>query len=260
MECYTILGVPIDATQDQIRKAYHAKALQHHPDRKAHAKKDCTFSKISHAFSILSDKKKRSEYDAAMNLGRQAAFLDEEGHSTKLTELEGNESFRALQWMKRVDDKQYVLRHLGRWATRFNMPTGALDFEPVVSPCMCADARPHSCSCMPSIGPTNCKGCGGAEGSGAEDASQCGAIVCLAPDLLHHEPQAKACQRHHVYLCVKHRVVHACDDRCTKLCKTSSGTTAAKKILRPASELTFSDWEDDGVDHEEMVRHIYIIL
>lgn len=114
MECYEILGCSVDATQEQIKKAYHAKALLHHPDRKAHAKKDGTFSKISHAFGILSDKRKRGEYDAARNLGRHAAFIDEETKSTKLTELEGNENFRALQWMKRVDDKQYILRHLGK--------------------------------------------------------------------------------------------------------------------------------------------------
>lgn len=127
------------------------------------------------------------------------------------------------------------------------MPIGALDFEPAVSPCMCIAAVPLCCSCMPS---------GGQDHGGAGDDTdgfKCGAIVCLAPDLMQHEPQAQ--QRHHVYLCVKHRVVHACDERCTKQCKNPPTGTAAEasKMLSPVSSLTFSDWEDDGVDPEEMV-------
>jgi DnaJ-class molecular chaperone len=102
---YSILGVAPDATQEQIRKAYHVKALLHHPDRKAHAQKDGAFSKISHACAILLDKRKRSEYDAAMNLGRQEVFMDDDSKASKLSELEGNESFRALQWMGRVSLK-----------------------------------------------------------------------------------------------------------------------------------------------------------
>ncbi|PPR03217.1 hypothetical protein CVT26_008065 [Gymnopilus dilepis] len=67
---YEELGIPKDAPQEQIRKAYKKRALQTHPDRlpptatpadKAAAEEQ--FRKVNNAYEILSDPKKRSEYD-----------------------------------------------------------------------------------------------------------------------------------------------------------------------------------------------------
>ena len=62
---YETLGVPHDANSDAISKAYRKLALKHHPDRnlndqKASAEK---FKKVSLAFEVLSDKRKRADYD-----------------------------------------------------------------------------------------------------------------------------------------------------------------------------------------------------
>src|SRR6476659_8948108 len=61
---YEILGVPRDATEDQIRKAYRKLARKHHPDvnpgDKAAEEK---FKKVSAAYDVLSDDKKRAAYD-----------------------------------------------------------------------------------------------------------------------------------------------------------------------------------------------------
>lgn len=62
---YDILGVDKKATLAEIRKAYRKKALQYHPDKN----KDkvewarIEFSKVSHAYHILSDSTKRADYD-----------------------------------------------------------------------------------------------------------------------------------------------------------------------------------------------------
>lgn len=59
---YNILGVSKDASQDEIKKAYRKLAHKYHPDKEGgDAEK---FKRISEAYSVLSDEKKRQEYDA----------------------------------------------------------------------------------------------------------------------------------------------------------------------------------------------------
>ncbi|MBN1587503.1 MAG: DnaJ domain-containing protein, partial [Candidatus Omnitrophica bacterium] len=63
---YEILGLARDANADQIKRAYRSLALKHHPDRVSEDKKkeaEEAFKEISEAYAVLSDGKKRSEYD-----------------------------------------------------------------------------------------------------------------------------------------------------------------------------------------------------
>lgn len=57
---YKTLGVPRDATADQIKKAFRKLARQHHPDAGGDEAK---FKEINEAYEVLSDEKKRSLYD-----------------------------------------------------------------------------------------------------------------------------------------------------------------------------------------------------
>jgi DnaJ-class molecular chaperone len=63
---YAILGVGEDAKIDQIQKAYRAMAMKFHPDRNPADKKKSEekFKEISEAYYVLSDEKRRGEYDA----------------------------------------------------------------------------------------------------------------------------------------------------------------------------------------------------
>ncbi len=62
---YEVLGVPKDASDDVIRKAYKKLAIKWHPDKHVDDKKEAEekFKEISEAYSVLSDPKKKREYD-----------------------------------------------------------------------------------------------------------------------------------------------------------------------------------------------------
>jgi curved DNA-binding protein CbpA len=65
---YTILGVTRGATAPQIKTAYRKAALRHHPDKVAVEEREAAtlrFSRISHAYEILSDPQQRARYDQA---------------------------------------------------------------------------------------------------------------------------------------------------------------------------------------------------
>ena len=60
---YTILGVSQDANFQEIKKSYRKLAKKYHPDRNKSAHAEETIKKINQAFEILSDRKKRKQYD-----------------------------------------------------------------------------------------------------------------------------------------------------------------------------------------------------
>jgi curved DNA-binding protein len=60
MDYYNILGVPRNASPDDIKKAYRKLAMQHHPDRGGDHNK---FAEINSAYEVLSNSDKKSAYD-----------------------------------------------------------------------------------------------------------------------------------------------------------------------------------------------------
>ena len=59
---YSILGLSANATDEEIKKAYKELAKKLHPDRNNGIETE-QFKEITEAYDILSDKKKKAEYD-----------------------------------------------------------------------------------------------------------------------------------------------------------------------------------------------------
>lgn len=72
---YKVLGVPKDATEAEIKKAYRKLAREFHPDaNKGDAKAEERFKEISEANDVLGDSKRRKEYDEARALFGNGGF------------------------------------------------------------------------------------------------------------------------------------------------------------------------------------------
>ena len=61
---YEVLGVPRDADIKAIKDAFRRLALKYHPDRNKSPDAEEKFKEIAAAYAVLSDPKKRADYDA----------------------------------------------------------------------------------------------------------------------------------------------------------------------------------------------------
>jgi len=74
IDYYAILGVPRDATTDQVREAFHRFALRHHPDQHVDAAGGAArslriFKRGAEGYRVLLDPVLRARYDAAVARG-----------------------------------------------------------------------------------------------------------------------------------------------------------------------------------------------
>jgi molecular chaperone DnaJ len=132
---YNILGVNEKATQDEIKKAYRKKAVEHHPDKGGSEEE---FKKISEAYDTLGDEQKRNQYDNQKN-NPFAGF----GGGNPFEDFFGNQFY---QQRKRVVPDKIVELTIGALES-YNAPDKTITY-----------LRKHSCN--------TCKGTGG-------DKTQC---------------------------------------------------------------------------------------
>jgi len=60
---YGILGVPRDASEADIKKAYRKLAMDYHPDRNKSHDAEERFKRLTEAYEVLRDPDKRAVYD-----------------------------------------------------------------------------------------------------------------------------------------------------------------------------------------------------
>ena len=77
MNYYDVLGVPTDASEADIKKAFRKLASQHHPDKGGDTNK---FQQIQEAYEVLGDSDRRHQYDHPPRQGFSGNF--HQGHQT----------------------------------------------------------------------------------------------------------------------------------------------------------------------------------
>lgn len=76
-DLYKILGVSRSAKADELKKAYRQKSLRYHPDKNPSPDAKPIFQKITEAYSILSDNKKRLKYDKSGDMDLEDFDIDQ---------------------------------------------------------------------------------------------------------------------------------------------------------------------------------------
>lgn len=72
---YKVLGVAKDVSEAELKKVYRKLARKYHPDSNpGDAKAEAKFKEISEAYSVLSDKEQRKEYDQFRAMGGSPRF------------------------------------------------------------------------------------------------------------------------------------------------------------------------------------------
>ncbi len=68
---YETLGVPRNASTEEIKKAFRRLAMRYHPDRNKEDGAEARFKEIGEAYEVLSDSEKRAAYDRYGHAGLQ---------------------------------------------------------------------------------------------------------------------------------------------------------------------------------------------
>ena len=72
---YEVMGVPKNATEDEIKKAYRKLAKKYHPDLNPGDKEaEAKFKEVNEAYEVLSDKDKKARYDQFGHAGVDPNF------------------------------------------------------------------------------------------------------------------------------------------------------------------------------------------
>jgi molecular chaperone DnaJ len=165
---YKILGVPKEASQEEIRRSYRKLARKHHPDaNRDDPKAEERFKEIQHAYEILSDPEKRREYDegprtffGAQGAGRGGPGGGRPGDFADLSDLFGGfgdifgRSTRTREASRRGEDVTVAVNlgfkdALGGVTTRVSVPV-----EETCGDCLGTGAAPGTA-------PRTCPECGG---------------------------------------------------------------------------------------------------
>lgn len=162
---YEMLGVPENASRDEIKKAYHALAKKYHPDaNKNNPSAKRKFQEIRDAYEILYNSEKRAEYDQMRTTGsKYADFGTSDRQDFRYERTHFSESFQKI-FTEIFDDEmdQFASNIQAELSLSFSEAAEGciknLTFDSYV-PCDLCDGRGYPNGAKMRICPT-CRGIG----------------------------------------------------------------------------------------------------
>lgn len=130
MDYYSLLGVSRNVSDADLKKAFKAQSMKHHPDRGGDAEK---FKEINEAYQVLKDPKKRSMYDQHGTADPQQ-FQQRQAYN-----FSQNSPFGGFSFTGNPEDLQDIFAAFGQGMnTRYSPPknkdiglTYTLNFEDI---------------------------------------------------------------------------------------------------------------------------------
>ncbi len=118
---YALLGISPGASSEEIRTAYRRKAFELHPDRNGGSPEaEEAFKRVTEAYAVLSDPRRRAAYDAARRAGKSAnaGFPPQDLFADLFGRPEFSRMFRMMSEEFRANgvrfDEAYLRRVLSR--------------------------------------------------------------------------------------------------------------------------------------------------
>lgn len=186
---YKVLGVPKTASQEEIKKAYRKLARKYHPDaNKGDSDAENRFKEVSEAYDVLSDEKRRKEYDEARTLFRGPRSGGQGGYGFDLGDLFGGGGGAGGGAGERIGDLFGGLFNRGRQQTRrarrgadieseVTLPFGQA-FEGITVPLrLTSEAACQTCSGTGAKAGTVPRVCPRCEGTGQESRNAGGFAI-----------------------------------------------------------------------------------
>ncbi len=114
---YEILGLPREATNEEIKQVFRRLARQYHPDLNPGNKEaEEKFKDIGEAYEVLSDPSKRAQYDQFSKYWNQGGFRGKQTSRSKTWDNRGSgrSSTEEVDFSKFADFNSFVDQVLGR--------------------------------------------------------------------------------------------------------------------------------------------------
>ena len=159
---YEVLGIPRDASHEDIKKAFRKLAFQYHPDRNRDDGASEKFKEVNEAYEVLSDENKRSAYDRFGHSGTDNIFgrgfegFDFGGFGDIFEAFFGGSSTSSRRTARRGNDLRYSVSISFEEAALGCQKEIDITRTEVCSTCQGSRAKPGS---RPSQCPT-CNGTG----------------------------------------------------------------------------------------------------